>query len=191
MFTVAADFLLPVGHSRERGVHALPYYSVEAIYFHPWIIRKIASRQASVSGVDSSDLMTSAIVAGVDAVKDHTHRLSQKAVKKALRESIVAQIPNDDDLLAGQNIQIVNDSQAMHEARIKALDVAVADGNWEAIVTACPIRESNALDRISKELGFRRRQDYEKAVRHLLVEDADALNFVRDLFGDLTTEILD
>ena len=176
---------------RERGVHALPYYSVEAIYFHPWIIGKIASRQASVSGVDSSDLMTSAIVAGVDAVKDHTHRLSQKAVKKALRESIVAQIPNDDDLLAGQNIQIANDSQAMHKARIKALDTAVADGNWEAIVTVCPIRESDALDRISEELGFRRRQDYQKAVRHLLAEDADALNFVRDLFGDLTTEILD
>ena len=74
----------------------------------------------------------------------------------------------------------------MHEARIKALDTAVADGNWEAIVTVCPIRESNALDRISKELGFRRRQDYQKAVRHLLAEDADALNFVRDLFGDLT-----
>ena len=34
----------------QRGVYALPYYSVESIYFHPCIIRKIAKLQASVSG---------------------------------------------------------------------------------------------------------------------------------------------
>ena len=175
---------------RERGVYALPYYSVEAIYFHPWVIGKIASRQASVSGADSSELMKAAIVSGVATIKDHTYRLSQKAAKKALRKSVMEQIPNNDDLLAGQNIQIVNYSTATHAARKEELDSAVVDGNWKAILTACPVRESDALESISKVLGFRKRQDYQKAVRHLLAEDADTLNFVRDLFGDLTTQIL-
>ena len=175
---------------RERGVYALPYYSVEAIYFHPQIIGKIASRQASVSGDNSSQLVESAIASGVAAIKDHTGRLSQKAAKKALRKSIMEQVPNDDDLLAGQNIQIVNNASAIHAERMKELDAAVVDGNWEVILASCPVRESTALEDISRVLGFRKRQDYQKAVRHLLAEDADALEFVRDLFGDLTTQIL-
>ena len=179
-----------IAAKREGGVYALPYYSVEAIYFHPQIIEKIASRQASVSGANSSQLAPAAIALGVAAIKDHTGHLSKKAAKKALRQSIREQIPNDNDLLAGQNIEVVNDSVAIHAARVKELDAAVVDGNWEAILTASPVRESNALESISKALGFRKRQDYQKAVRHLLTEDADTLKFVRDLFGNLTTQIL-
>ena len=180
-----------IAAKRERGVYALHYYSVEAIYFHPRIIGKIASRQASVSGANCSQLAEAAIASGVAAIKDHTSRLSNKAVKKVLRKSIFEQISNDDDLLAGQNIEIANDAIEIHAARTKELDAAVADGDWEAILVACPIRESNALEEISKELGFRKRQDYQKAVRHLLAKDDEALKFVRDLFGDLTTQILD
>ena len=174
----------------ERGVYALPYYSVEAIYFHPWIIRSIAFRQAAVSGDDGEQLAAAAIASGVAAISGNTYRLSQKAAKKAIRKLIMEQIPNDDCLLAGDNIQIVNDAPAIHAKHKEELDTAMVDGNWEVILTACPVRESSALGNISKALGFRKRQDYQKAVRHLLVEDANALKFVRDLFGDLTGRIL-
>ena len=179
-----------VAAKRERGVYALPYYSVEALYFHTGIIESIASRQSFVLGDDTDRLAASAIASGIEAIRDHTDRLSRKAAKKALRASIMAQIPNDDELLAGQSIEIANDSAAMHAKRTAELDNAVAAGDWETILATCPVRESNALDSISGALGFKRRHDYQRAVRQLLAQDAGALQFVRALFGELSAQII-
>ena len=180
-----------IEHARGRGIYAVPYYSVEAVYFHPRIVERIASRQASVLGDESTELAKVAITGGVDAIKDHTARLSQNATKKAVREAILAQIPNDDDLLLGENLHLVNNATSMHAERTEELDRAVKEGNWNQILIACPVRESNALEQITSALGFRRREDYQKAVRHLITEDADELRFVRSLFEDLCDQVLD
>jgi hypothetical protein len=45
------------------------------------------------------------------------------------------------------------------------------------------------LDYIAKHLGFQTRNQYESAVRKLLMDDAEALEFVRGLFGALPAEI--
>lgn len=176
---------------RQNGVYALPFYSVEAIYFHPRIVEWIAGRHADVIGEDAAALTQDAITAAVQAVADQTERLSRKATKKAVRKHIEEQIPNDEALLAGQEITVVNDGAAIHAARKAELDAAVLAKDWEAILTRCPIRESPALGNISFALGFQNIKDYEKAVRHLLATDQDALDFVRGLFLDLSNQLND
>ena len=176
---------------RNRGLYPIPYYSVEAIYFHPCIIRRIASRQASITGDDTSRLFAKAISSGVDAVRDHTSRLSMNAAKKATRKRVLEQLPNDNELLKGEDIQIVNDSTVLLKQHTTALEEAVESRDWESILVQCPIRESPALDAIVNSLGFTKRQDYQRAVRHLLAQDKDALGFVRSLFGDLSSKILE
>ena len=180
-----------VAAKRAHGVYAVPYYSVEAIYFHPEVIGKIATRQASVVGGDSCLLAAKAITAGVEAIRHHTVRLSKNAAKRALRRSILDQIPNDDELLEGNNLRVVNKAPQIHGTRRSELDGAVEDHDWELILRMCPVRESTALEDIARVLGFGRRKLYEQAVRHLLVEDADSLDFVRALFDDLAERVLD
>jgi len=170
---------------REKGVYALPFYSVEAIYFHPRIVEGIAARRADLTGDDAAKMAQDALDSGVAGIADHTERLSQKVAKKAVRKLIEEQIPNDDDLLAGQEVTVVNDATAIHAARNSELDAAVSANDWETILTRCPVRESPALGRISGTLGFKTIEDYEKAVRHILTTDDDALAFVRGLFGNL------
>jgi hypothetical protein len=51
------------------------------------------------------------------------------------------------------------------------------------------VRDCEARDNIIVALGFRKIADYEKAVRHLLSVDDDALAFVRSLFGQLPTDL--
>lgn len=174
---------------REKGVYALPFYSVEAIYFHPQIIRRIAVRQADVYGDDANALTQKALAAGVSSVADHTDRLSQKVAKKAVRKLILDQLPNDDDLMNGREVTVANDAQEIHAARKAELDAAVAGNDWETILIKCPVRECAALANISSELNFRRIQDYEKAVRRLLSQDDEALAFVRGLFGTLSDQL--
>lgn len=174
---------------RKNGIYVLPFYSVEAIYFHPVIIEFIAKRHAAVIGGDAAVITQAALNAGVAGVADHTDRLSQKVAKKAARKLIEGLIPNDDDLLAGQEIEIVNNAPAIHEERRLELEQAVHAGDWLTILTRCPVRESPALGKISDALGFQKVSDYEKAVRHLLLTDNDALDFVRGLFGNLFEEL--
>ena len=176
---------------RRLGVYALPYYSVEAIYFHPEIVRKIASRQAAVTGDEALRLAETAISSGVEGIRAHTQRLSNKAAKKAVHKRIMEQIPNDDVLLVGEDIVVSNDSIEILTAHNKALDDAVRSADWEAVVSLCPVRESPALDRMSRCLGFISRQGYQRAVRHMLTEDRETLGFVRSLFGGLISQILE
>lgn len=42
---------------------------------------------------------------------------------------------------------------------------------------------------ISKQLGFTGRDQYESAVKKLLIDDEEALKFVRSLFGTLIDDI--
>ena len=107
-------------------MYALPFYSVEAIYFHPKIMERIAARQAGVSGEDASALIKKALAAGVDAISNQTERLSQKVVKKSVRKLIIEQIPNDDELLAGQPVILQNDATVILATRKSELDNAVA-----------------------------------------------------------------
>ncbi len=176
---------------RERGIYAVPFYSVEAIYFHPRIIEWIAARQASVSGECASNLTMRALEGGIADIRHHTERLSRKVVKKSIRKRIVEQIPNDDDLLIGQSIALKNGAKEVLAERVSELDMAVGHSDWEAILTKCPVRESAAPTTISATLGFRDIGAYENAVRHLLAEDNEALEFVRALFGDLLDKLQD
>ena len=50
---------------RERGIYTVPFYSVEAIYFHPRVIEWIATRQASVTGELAPELTKRALGGGV------------------------------------------------------------------------------------------------------------------------------
>ena len=194
----AVGWLLTAAWAERRGgrtVHPLqeqtpPARKTNCSTLHAQIVKKIAARQALVSGEDGAKLAQTAIAAGIAAINAHTERLSQNASKKAARQAVIEQIPNDDDILAGLNIQIENSGPTIHAAHKKTLDAAVAGGDCEAVLKACPVRESDALESISSTLGFKKRWEYERAVRHLLTEGDDSLQFVRDLFEGLATEVL-
>ncbi|WP_425153103.1 DUF4435 domain-containing protein [Candidatus Palauibacter sp.] len=171
--------------SDTTGVYMLPVYDIEAIYYHPQIIDKIARRKAEITGDIASDLTDAALSAGIDAIRGETERLSRKASKKLVRRAVYEQIPNDDDLLDGHSLTVENNARTILAARKRELDEAVGCRDWEALVIKCPVRESRALAGIATALGFPNRTEYERAVLHLLAGDDDARGFVRGLFGDL------
>ena len=144
---------------------------------------------ADVRGEDASTLGEAALAAGVAAISGHTDRLSWKIAKKSIRKLIIEQLPNDDVLLVGNAVTLQNDASFILAERKEELETAVSNGDWEAILTKCPVRESSALSDISTTLGFRTVQDYEKTVRQLVSMDDDALNIVRGLFDDLYEQL--
>ena len=143
----------------------------------------------NISGDDVVDLTDRALAAGVTAIENHTERLSQNVAKKSIRKLMIEKLPNDDVLLDGKDVTLQNNARSILEKRKQELDVAVANVDWETILTKYPVRESSALVKISEVLGFNNRLLYEKAVRQLLAKDAAALQFVRELFDNLYDQL--
>jgi hypothetical protein len=48
-----------------------------------------------------------------------------------------------------------------------------------------PVRETGALISIAQKLGFQTKTQYEGAVRKLMIDDSEALAFIRGLFDTL------
>jgi ABC-type cobalamin/Fe3+-siderophores transport system ATPase subunit len=180
-----------VASMKDNGVFAVPYYSVEAIYFHPRVIEFISQRRAAALGGHAHEMVSNAIQAGIQAVRSDAERLCRKAAKKAVRKAIMEQIPNDDDILNGAAIEIEIDAPTTLEERVAAVEQAANDNDWEAMLAICPIRECSAQKNITDSLGFKSIEDYRKAVRHLLSNDKEALQFVRNLFLTLYVQIAD
>ena len=91
-------------------VHPLPFYSVEALYYHPEIIGCIAKRKSQDSNGAAESLRDAAISAGVKAIAKDTIQVSEKAIKKLIRKKIMDQIPDDNCLLNGKDLCVVNDA---------------------------------------------------------------------------------
>lgn len=176
---------------RERGIYTLPYYSVEAIYFHTKIIEFLAVRQADNLGFNAENLQANAIEGALSEVDKHVERLVQNAVKKNIRKIILDQIPNDNDLLRGDNLIIVNDSCIMHRNLTAEVKKAISNSDWDFVLQHCNVRDCGALNAIAAALKFRAKEDYQSAVRQLLVSNQMALTWVRGLFGEIFEKLAD
>ncbi|MEH2082425.1 MAG: hypothetical protein V7K89_21305 [Nostoc sp.] len=98
-------------------------------------------------------------------------------------------MPRREQIADGKPISISIDVVSVVTAERERLQNALDAGNLIEIISQYPIRETPALDKIAKELGFQNREQYERAVRKLLMDDNEALTFVKSLFDTLESDI--
>ncbi len=178
-----------INRLKEKGVYALSVFSVESIYYHLCIQYLIAQRHASVTGDDASTYLANAKTAAIEAIRPHIQRLSERAAEKTLREEVFRHLPRREEIAAGAPINVSIDVASAVTAERERLQDALNAGNLAEIISQYPVRETPALDKITKELGFQNREQYEGAVRKLLMDDNEALTFVKSLFGTLASDI--
>lgn len=170
---------------REKGIFALPFYSVESLYYHPDVMHRVADRHAEVIGGDPAARVAAALTAGIDAVRPQLERLAARGVEKSIRGKVFAALPTFEDIRQKHKVTLEVDTAATVENEVQSLATAADAGDWLAIATRCPIRETGARRAIAGELGFKSRWQYEEAVVQLLRSNADALAHIRSFFGDL------
>ena len=83
---------------RKLGVHALSHFSVESIYYHPEMIRRVAARQAEVTGDDPNELYEQAITDAIQAIQAQKDHLVLTVVERLVRQTIFAQLPTQTDI---------------------------------------------------------------------------------------------
>jgi ABC-type cobalamin/Fe3+-siderophores transport system ATPase subunit len=173
----------------QKGVYAVSVHSVESIYYHPDIQNKLALRHAGVTGENTTDLLRNAKNAVLSSVTPHIQRMSERVVDKSIRDEIDKKRPKQSDITIGGLFNLTIDiSQAVSDEKSR-LENYIRNEDILEIISKYPIRETPALSGIAYALGFRTRDQYEKAVIKLMSDDEDALRFARSLFGTLTSDI--
>lgn len=172
-----------------QGIYAVPAYSIEALYFHPEIQRRIAQRHSAVTGTDPEVQLANAKVAAVTAIAAHAVRMTERVAEKTIRAEVFRNLPRRAEVQAGIPLNLSIDV-ALAVAKERAVfDAAVASNDLSALIVRYPVRETPALNQIAAQLGFRDRDQYEGAVLKLLIDDDSTVTFVRSLFGTLWHDI--
>ena len=174
---------------KEKGVYATAVFSVESIYYHPKIQQRVAARHANATGDDVEKYMAEATSAAVNAIAPHAQRLSERVAEKLVREEFFAHIPNKEHISAAAPVIVSIDVHKIVGEERARLQDALDASNLTTLVSRYPVRETPALNGIAQKLGFQSRNQYESAVRKLLIDEVDALTFVRSLFGTLAADI--
>jgi energy-coupling factor transporter ATP-binding protein EcfA2 len=179
-----------ISRLQEKGIYAVPAFSVESIYYHPEVQRKIAQRQESLMVCDAEVLLGRAKQSVVSSVTPHIQRLSERAAEKVIREALFEAMPTNKTISKGLPIQVEIDVAAFVETERKQLEMAISNENIEYIIARYPVRETPTLSAIAFALRFQTRADYESAVLKLLQDDLETLTFVRGLFDTLYDDII-
>ena len=148
----------------------------------------MAGRFAKVTGDNAAEQLTSAQAAALVEVKEHIGRLSRGIAVKQARAIIFARLPTE---RAPPNT-VLNysvDVPRLIEAEMEKFEGLIAAGDLEGILKRYPIRDTPVLGTLSRYLTGLSRKKYERAVRAMLIDDDDALLFVRGLFSELLKEI--
>lgn len=172
-----------------RGVFAISAYSVESLYYHPAVQIAATERLANVTGDDAKARVADAKKAALAAVASSVQNLSEGAALRVLRDQTFKNLPGKKEIAAGKPINITLHVANAVRAERRRLNRAIREGRLEFIIRRYPVRETSALNHLAKTLGFKDRRQYESAVRQLLSDDEETLEFIRSLTGGLADEI--
>ncbi len=179
-----------VADLRADGVFALGWYSVESIYYHPEIQRRVAERHVASIGGDAAADLGSARMGALKRIRQQAELIVKKRTTERARRKAREGIPTDIDLRTVMALPPVN-VPAIHDQERTELKAAIAEGDLETLVERYSIRQTGALNVIATRLRFQSRSDYEQAVLRLISDDNDALEWVRSRFGPLASAIDD
>lgn len=173
---------------RADGVFALDWYSVESIYYHPEIQRRVAERRVQVLGGDVAAGLESAREEALKRIQQHADHLLMKRTSERARRAAQKGIPTKVD--PGEVLELGTvDVPALHSQERDRLETLLDRANLVALVEGYPIREAGALRAIANSLGFQSTDDYERAVLKLLSDDEEAIKWARSQFGSLASAI--
>ena len=173
---------------REERVYALPWYSVESIYYHPDLQTRIAQRRAQLLGSDSESALQAARESALMRVRQRVDHIVQKRASAIARGQAQRSIPaiiDTDHILALPSIDV----PALRDEERSSLEKALEADDLKTIIERYPIRETGALAAIANGLGFQSCSEYERAVLKLLIDDADSLAWARSLFEPFGSDI--
>lgn len=166
------------------GIVALDQYSIESIYYHPIVIRALLDRVAVISGLNVEEVFSMIEQDVLDVAAQHKDRLAARMAQRKAANELLRLSPDWKDIQSSQ-VTINFSTNEIYEEERALLSQFVLNRDNAAIISRYPMRETPALDGISKALGFASRDKYEQSVRKMLIDSQDRRTQVLALFGQV------
>lgn len=172
-----------------KGVYTLPIFSVESLYYHPYVQKRVAEKHAEITEESAAVTVPQAKEAAISEIRRQSRHLCERVAEKLVRKEFFDNLPIRKDIGSQTSIEISIDVASILQKEENCLDALIEAKNLEKIVEQYPIRETGALGAIARALGFNKPSQYQGAVRKLLMQDTEALSFVRTFFAPLEGDI--
>lgn len=155
------------------GIIALPFYSVEALYYHQKIFRMTADNIAKVEAIDVDKAVMLARDKALKAIEKHLEQLAAKVAERRIRDLMRSNVPNWNQLMENKSIPEI-DTAELFETEKHRLSDLLKNRDLDSIIALYPLRETPALSDMAKSLNNKTRKIYEGAVRKLLADSEKA-----------------
>lgn len=171
-----------------KGIAALNCFSVEALYYNLEIVKRVAKRIAEVLGQEEEELIKKATSEIINEINPHKARLCSRLCEKQVRNSVMIALPKHNEIQGKGNYDLNFNLKDIQEKEEEYFDKLVAERNLDGLISRYPVRETPVLTKIASGLGMTRDQ-YESAVRKLIIDDKETKEYFRTLLQPLTTLI--
>ncbi|MCA3560631.1 MAG: AAA family ATPase [Aestuariivirga sp.] len=173
---------------RSKGVYTLPLYSIESVYYHPKIFEGVAERKCQITGDDKELVVENGKAAAIASLRNHRTRLCHKVVSRSITHRIFASLQTQDAIEKRDVITFRVDTGELLKREEERFDRLIEEKNLDGLLSIYPLRETQALGLMAGSLGLRL-SEYEKAVRKLLLEDSQIIQFARGIVEPLLEEL--
>lgn len=170
------------------GIFALPFYSVESLYYSREVRQAVATQQAKALKADAEALMRTADAAAMGSIgRDQVDVFAGRIAERRLRDALLSAIPDLEAIRGNPEVTVVVPSQfAGEKARLEGY---LAAGEVDAIIERYPVRESRMLNAIARSLRFLGTDDYESAALVQIETDATLATAIRGKLAKLAPAI--
>ena len=172
----------------KKGIVALPYYSVEALYYHLDIIKKVSIKLSELTGKDSTVLYQKGTETIIQDISLHKARLCSRLCEKKVRNHVMSSLPKHKDIQDKKPFNLTLDIKAELEKEEAYFDGLINDNNLSGLLARYPVRETPVLNNILKGLSLEKSM-YESIVRKLIIDDSTVKAFYKNLLKPLTDMI--
>ena len=122
---------------RRQGVFALDWYSVESIYYHPELQKRIAERRSELLGGETGKTIEAAKTAAMDRVRQGVDHIVDKKVSEAARREALRGVPTAINMTSILKMPSV-DVPTLWERERRNLDEAIASDDIATVIERYP-----------------------------------------------------
>ncbi len=157
---------------QKESIYALPFFSVESLYYDSDVVRAVAERQAATLAAKEDDQaalvatylgdLTSGVTTAAGKAGTPEH-LAGRVAERQVRDALIAQMPKRDDLIAASSVAFQLSGHSTFPAELSRFNGLLAAQDVHSIIARYPVRHSGILAAIAKALKFQSRANYEAA----------------------------
>ena len=172
----------------ERGVFALPSYSVESLYYCSDSLDAISRWQAESLGRDHTTLRESALQAAFVALAKSglAERMAARRCEHLVRDQVASQVPDWKAIMENASPNLKFSLKSPFHDELDRFRKLVNYKDFDQLIARYPLRETGIFGAIAQALEFKKKELYGQTLVARIASDSTLAKRLKDRIGPLS-----